>query len=309
VSGHVGVILAAGRGSRMGPLAERYPKALLPVANRPLIRHQLAALRAAGIADVYIVVGSDGEKIERALGSGSGDGFHLRYMEQGAPLGSAHALGQLAPYIDEDFVLLLGDYFVSQLDLRQVLDAAAARGGSLILAKHETDRHALLDACALEIESSRRVTRVVEKPKVPRSNLKGCGVLVLEPPFFDAIRHTPRTMLRDEFELMVALDLHVRNGYPVYAHEFTTWDVNLTRPHDVLACNLRWLADRNEAALVGDAVSLPEGTQLDRAVVGHGVRLAQPATLREVVAFNGIEFGGVAVERALLTDHGVIECA
>ncbi|MDQ3890310.1 MAG: nucleotidyltransferase family protein [Actinomycetota bacterium] len=302
-----GVILAAGRGSRMGVLSEQYPKALLPIANRPLVEHQLDALAAVGIRNVYVVVRGGADRFERALASRPG--LQLTYVEQPAALGSAHALGQLAPLVDRPFVLMLGDYFVGRLDLARPLERAASLGSSLILAKREADRRALAEACALDVDGEGHVRFVIEKPKAPRTTIKGCGVYVLAPDFFDAVRRTPRTMLRDEYELTVALDIYVRDGGRLYAEEFSSWDVNVTRPVDLLQANLLWLADRSRTELVGENVRLAAGSRLDKAVLGDGAAILEPSLLKEVVVFAGVELERPEVERALVTPGGVVQCA
>ena len=64
----VGVILAAGKGSRIQPLSLSYPKPLLPVCNKPIIQHQLEDMKRIGITDVIIVIGHLGEQITAAFG-------------------------------------------------------------------------------------------------------------------------------------------------------------------------------------------------------------------------------------------------
>src|SRR5688572_24168010 len=95
-----GAILAAGRGSRMGPFGERYPKAILPICNKPLIQYQIEMMRSLGVTDIVILVGHRGYEIARVLGSGERLGVSLRYVEQTAPLGIAHAVGRLEPHLD-----------------------------------------------------------------------------------------------------------------------------------------------------------------------------------------------------------------
>jgi glucose-1-phosphate thymidylyltransferase len=310
MSGYVGVILAAGRGTRMGSLGQECPKALLPVGNRPLIEHHLEALRDADIRDVFLVVGHRGDRIEDAVGDGGRHGVRVGYVEQGTPLGSAHAVGRLADRIDSRFVLLLGDYYLSGLDLPRLLQRSEALAASVLVAKREANREALLEACVLDVDADGRVVSVVEKPKVPRGELKGCGVSVLGPEIFDAVRRTPRTMLRDEYELMVSLDIHVRDGNPLHAEVVDSWDVNITRPSDLLGCNLSWLAESGRTELIGEDVQLAEGSRLERAVIGDGVSISEPSVLTEAVVFGGVELeGGGAFEKVIITPGGLTICA
>lgn len=308
MSGYVGAILAAGRGRRMGDLGDCYPKPLLPIANEPLIVHHLHALRSLGITQIYIVVGHAAAQIISVLGDGSRYGVDIRYVEQREPLGSAHALGQLAPYLNGPFVLLLGDIYFATQDLARMLDHARSADGAVVAAKREPDQRALCEACALEVGATGRIVRIVEKPKMPASDLKGCGIYIFQPEIFDAVRRTPRTMLRDEYELTIAIEIAIQSGQPVYA-ECIDWDMNITRPQDVLRCNLAWLEREGRRDLVGADVRLAAGTRLERAVIGDQVVVTQPVALSDVVVFPGTQIaGGGLIERALVAPDRLVYC-
>lgn len=306
---YVGVVLAAGRGRRMGALAEHYPKPLLPVANEPLICHHLRTFADMGIEDAYVVIGKREEQIQRTLGDRSRHGVHIRYVEQGLCLGSAHALGQLAAHINGPFVLILGDYYYHAPGVLGMLERARGSEVSVIAAKREMSEQALCEACTLETAEDGRVVRIVEKPKVPGSNLKGCGIYIFAPEVFDAVRRTPRTALRDEYELSVTIDVFVGAGYPVFAEEVIEWDMNFTRPEDVLRCNVMWLKHQHKAYLLGDGVRLAPGCRLDHAIVADRVIVEKPTELRNVVMFEGVRVrGGGQIEGALLTPKTIIQC-
>ena len=91
-----GVILAAGKGTRIQPFSDHYPKPLLPVYDRPLLLWQVEAMRELGITDILIVIGHLGHRVVQALGDGSRWGVRIRYVEQEETLGIAqHALQTL----------------------------------------------------------------------------------------------------------------------------------------------------------------------------------------------------------------------
>ena len=107
----LGVILAAGRGTRMAPFSNSYPKPILPICNKPLLVYQIESMRAAGVRDILIVIGHLGYEIVKVLGSGEALGVRIQYVEQASTLGIAHAVMQLERYIDRPFLLFLGDIF------------------------------------------------------------------------------------------------------------------------------------------------------------------------------------------------------
>lgn len=86
------VVMAAGLGTRLRPLTERYAKAVLPIDGRPVVARLLRDLAAAGCPRVTVVTGHLGEQVRRLLGDGSGFGVSLRYVEQPGRDGSADAV-------------------------------------------------------------------------------------------------------------------------------------------------------------------------------------------------------------------------
>ena len=77
-------------------------------------------------------------------------------------------------------------------------------------------------------------TRVIEKPRYVDSQLKGCGLYVFDPHIFDAIRRTPRTAMRDEYEITDSIQILIDDGYVVHHHPIVERDLNLTKPEDLL---------------------------------------------------------------------------
>ncbi len=309
MSAYVGAVLAAGRGRRMGSLSDYYPKPLLPVANRELIVHQLLMMHDLGIRQVYIVVGHNASAIVQALGNGDKFGLQLTYVEQEETLGSAHALGQLAPYIKNPLVLFLGDYFIYAPQIRGMLDRSQEHSASVMAAKPELDPKNLHEACMLNVDDNGRILQIIEKPVILNSNLKGCGVYVLQPDFFDAVRRTPRTALRNEYELSVTIDLYIQSGQPMFAEQIVEWDRNFTRPEDVLFCNLEWLSRNSQNKLIGRNVSLAPGTRVTQTIVGNNTSISKPAVFKDCVVFADTRFeSSQSVNHSLVTPHLVIPC-
>jgi MurNAc alpha-1-phosphate uridylyltransferase len=124
-------ILAGGLATRLGPLTQKVPKALLPVAGRPFIHWQLALLAQQGVTRVVLCVGHLGEQIEATVGNGSGFGLTVRYSCDGAVLlGTGGALKHALPMLGEAFFVLYGDSYLrcSFPDVQAAYEASAAAG-------------------------------------------------------------------------------------------------------------------------------------------------------------------------------------
>jgi MurNAc alpha-1-phosphate uridylyltransferase len=115
-------ILAGGLATRLRPITNTIPKALVPVAGKPFLAHQLELLRRQGFGHVVLCVGHLGEQIEAAFGDGRAQGVRLEYSYDGpAPIGTAAALRQTLPSLGPSFLTLYGDSYL-EIDYVAVCD-------------------------------------------------------------------------------------------------------------------------------------------------------------------------------------------
>jgi NDP-sugar pyrophosphorylase family protein len=114
-------VLAGGLATRLRPITEKVPKAMVEVAGRPFIDHQLALLRRNGMRRVVLCLGYLGEQVERHLGDGSALGMEVRYSYDGDRLlGTGGALLRAAPLLGPAFWVLYGDSYMD-IDYAAVL--------------------------------------------------------------------------------------------------------------------------------------------------------------------------------------------
>ena len=86
------IVMAAGEGSRLRPLTERWAKSVLPIDGRPVIATLLRELAAAGVEAATVVTGQHAEQVESLVGDGSGFGLEVAFVRQPSPDGSADAV-------------------------------------------------------------------------------------------------------------------------------------------------------------------------------------------------------------------------
>ncbi len=107
-------ILAGGLATRLRPLTEKIPKALIEIAGKPFIAHQLALLKRQGAGRVVICAGFLGEMIEDVVRDGRPWGLDVQYSFDGEPLlGTAGALKKALPLLGERFITLYGDSYLT----------------------------------------------------------------------------------------------------------------------------------------------------------------------------------------------------
>ncbi len=157
------IVLAAGRGSRLGGLTDSRSKVMLPVAGKPIIEWLLKEMVDAGIKQATIVHGYAGARILSSLGSGKALGIDLDFIEQSSPhgtLGAAlDALNNLP--LDEDVLILNGDNIVSSSAIRRLLDA---EGPCLLIAEHENPHE-----FGVVTLNGNMVAAIQEKPSIHES--------------------------------------------------------------------------------------------------------------------------------------------
>jgi dTDP-glucose pyrophosphorylase len=304
-----GVILAAGKGTRIQPFSDHYPKPLLPVFNRPLLVWQIEAMRELGLEDLLIVVGHLGHRIVASLGDGSRFGVRIRYVEQQETLGIAHAVGQLEPHVTRPFLLFLGDIFFETRDLGSMIERFRAPGVDGVLAvKIENDPAAMRRNFSVEVGDDGFVKRVVEKPRLPRTNVKGCGLYLFDLSIFDAVRATPRTALRDEYELTTTIQIFVQTGHGVVPAEVVERDLNLSKPPDLLALNLFVMGQKGESEHIAEGARVSPEATIEGSLVMAGAVIQAGAHLKECLVLPGEVVGPGEYHRSIFASGLEVAC-
>ncbi len=201
------VVLAAGRGTRMGPLTENRPKVMLPIANKPLLEHIILTLRASGISELFLVVGYCKDKIIEYFGDGSSLDVDIEYVEQHAQRGTANAIAVARDMINERFLVTNGDVLAGILDIKRLCNI----GGDVVLAAKSVtvpQEYGILHVKGDKVE------KLVEKPIKSTSNFANAGIYIFDPVIFDAIDDT-RLSPRGEYEITNSIQFLIDSGKDV----------------------------------------------------------------------------------------------
>lgn len=304
--GYCGVILAAGHGTRMQPFSARYPKPLLPVCDKPQIVHQIDIMRELGIRDIYVLVGHRGFQLAESLGNGSSYGVRIRYVEQKLMLGIAHAVGQLEAHVNRPFLLFLGDIYLVPEGMERMFRMYEEQGGGAVLAAREDSPENVRKNFAIYTGPDGFVTRVVEKPRHVPNRMKGVGAYLFGLTVFDAIRRTPRTALRDEYELTDSIQVMIEQGNAVRAAEVIRTDINLTNPGDLLITNL---LHAQVHGYTGRQTYAHPDADIRNSVIGADVKIHHPISITDSVIFDGTDVTtSTKLEQVILTPDMLVDC-
>jgi UDP-N-acetylglucosamine diphosphorylase / glucose-1-phosphate thymidylyltransferase / UDP-N-acetylgalactosamine diphosphorylase / glucosamine-1-phosphate N-acetyltransferase / galactosamine-1-phosphate N-acetyltransferase len=184
------VMMVAGKSTRTYPLTLTRPKPLLPIQNKPLLKHSLDQM--VGVFDeVIFIVGYKSKMISDELGNDY-RGIRLFYQEQTEQLGTGHAILQAKPFIKDKFVALNGDDLFAREDLDRLTKFEFGA-----LAKKVADPSLY---GVLEVDEYNKVLNLVEKPTTYLGDLANIGCYVFPPLIFNVIENTPKSV-RGEIEI------------------------------------------------------------------------------------------------------------
>jgi len=251
------VLLCAGQGTRLRPLTYCRPKHLLPVAGRPVLDHGLSSLSDAGVDEAIFVVSSGDTALHEFVGDGSRWGMAASCCVQTDPLGLAHALACARTKIGENehFLMYLGDDLLGDgvtdfAESFRVSDAVAS-----LVVKPVSDPRAF----GVVVMEDGVVTRLVEKPADPPSDLAIVGVYGFGPEIWAAI-DAIEPSARGELEITDAIDHLVATGQRVECHVTHGFWADAGSPRALLAAN-RFFLEKTERRIDGkvDGDSTVEG--------------------------------------------------
>jgi glucose-1-phosphate thymidylyltransferase len=193
-----GVILAGGKGSRLGELTRVTNKHLLPVGPFPMVYHPLKKMVEAGIRDILLVSGTEhmGDFVE-LLGSGREHGCNLTYRVQDEAGGIAQALGLAELHCRgmRSLVILGDNIFLDPLE--KLLSAAnqfPERAWVALKQVHDPGRYGVAEL------KGDRIVGIEEKPKQPKSDYAVAGIYLYPPDVYDVVKQL-RPSARGELEI------------------------------------------------------------------------------------------------------------
>lgn len=222
------VVPAAGRGSRLRPMTDDRPKALVEIAGQPLLSHVFDALSTCA-TEYVLVVGYLGDRIRDRYGDAY-DGTPITYVEQPSRDGLADAVRRAESAVEGDFVQLNGDN-VLRGNVIEVVETHRDRNADATLLVERVSRERAKRGGVLSL-SDGTPTGVVEKPEEPPSRLAVTGCFAFSTRIFEAIEAIEPSE-RGEYELPDAIEYLAHNGGRVETVHLDGWRVNVNTDDDI----------------------------------------------------------------------------
>jgi len=310
------VILAGGKGTRLRPVTADLPKPLVPIANRPLVIHQLAHLAAAGISDVTLALGYNAGQFAMVEAEAERLGLNLRLVVEPSPLGTGGALRWCADQgvFDGRPLLWLNGDVVAAPNIRSLTQLHLDRGA--LVTFWLTSVRDVTAFGVVELDPEGHVERFIEKPapEETTSHLINAGILMLDPAVLGRI--PPDTFYSFERELIPDMVAEREAVYGLFDGGY--W-LDIGQPRHYLNANRHviegrmswwpagqltesglWEGDGVQRdgvrvihpAVLGDRVLVEPGAKLfGRTVLGADTVVRRGAVLEDCVLFDGVEVG------------------
>ncbi|HLX98756.1 MAG TPA: sugar phosphate nucleotidyltransferase, partial [Roseiarcus sp.] len=194
------VILAGGKGTRLGEITRKVPKPMLPIADRPFLDYLIEMIERHGYEDILLLGGYLGEVLEATYDGRRIGGATIRVMRERAPLGTAGALTVAGDALDPRFLMMNGDAFFD-INLRALEQASDQNGAMATLALRSVENAARYGRV---IEDKGKIVAFVEKDaRREGPGIINGGIYVLKREILDLVRALPSSLERDVFPGLV----------------------------------------------------------------------------------------------------------
>ncbi|MCK7557777.1 NTP transferase domain-containing protein [Chitinophaga sedimenti] len=271
------IIPVAGAGTKLRPHTYTQPKALIPLAGKTILSIIIDQLVEAGISEFVFVVGYLGEKIQHYVEK-KYPTLTCHFVQQNSREGTGHAILLTREVVGTDEILIvLGDTIV-ETDLKEIIAAPVSQ---LCVKKVDDPRN----FGVAEMLDSGNISRVVEKPQIPKSNLALVGVYKIRETaqLYSCLEDNYQRQIKshDEFQLTDALECMIQHGVKFNAFKVANWfdcgrkdtllDTNATLLKKYKAANNPVLPYEN--TIIIPPVSIGEGCNIKNSIIGPNVAI------------------------------------
>ncbi|MFC1901392.1 bifunctional sugar-1-phosphate nucleotidylyltransferase/acetyltransferase [Chloroflexota bacterium] len=215
------IVLAAGEGQRLRPFTVTRPKAMLSIADKPILQYVVEALARNGIRSIVLVVGYQKQQVYDYMGAGERFGVDITYVTQERQLGTAHALSQAREVAEDEFLVLPGDNLIEADTITEFV----AIEPEAVLVKREDNpvRYGVVDIVDGEVKD------IVEKPLEAGSNIVNTGIYAFTSRIFE--------FTESVLDIPDVLNSMIAAGHTIKALETDgTW-LDVVYPWNILSLN------------------------------------------------------------------------
>lgn len=208
------VILAGGKGTRLGKYTVDMPKPMVRIDNKPILQHQIECFKKYGMKDIIIMIGYLGNQIETYFKDGKGYGVNISYIKETKPLGTGGCLYFLKNIIKDDFLLCMGD-LMFDIDIRRFIRFHRDNNGMGSLFIHPNDHP--YDSDLIITDENMRITGFKSKNRVKNvytyNNCVNSGIYIFKSQFLKFVTKCKKIDLDKELIQKLIINNEIFYGY------------------------------------------------------------------------------------------------
>lgn len=285
------IIPVAGAGTRLRPHTYTQPKALIPLAGKTILSIIIDQLKDAGIKDFIFIIGYLGDKIQDYVNQHYSD-LKCHFVTQSERHGTGHAIDLTRHIVGQDEILIVLGDTIAEYDVKEIMEAPHSMLG---VKKVDDPRN----FGVAEIDEHGFITRVVEKPSIPKSNMALVGVYKIKETvtLFECLHQiTGAKTSYEEFSLTEALECMIQRGARFQSFKVTNW-FDCGKKESLLESNAillkkfgGQLVDEHgfENSIIIPPVSIGKGCSIRHSVIGPNVAIGENASIHKSIIRDSI---------------------
>lgn len=304
------IIPVAGNGSKLRPHTHTQPKALVPIAGKPILAHIMDGLIDGGIREFILVIGYLGNKIEKFI-EATYTNIHVEFVVQEPREGLGHAIWLTKEYIsqEKEILIVLGDTIVN-IDMQLVLQAEHTMLGVM-----KVDNPCLFGVA--ELEHTGLIKRLVEKPRIPKSNLALVGIYKINNPvlLISSLQYLIDNQIKtqNDYHLTDGLMHMIEAGEKMTVVQVNNW-YDCGRKETLLEANAILLNrpaykysyhTQFPGSIIVPPVSIDESCEIKNSIIGPNVAIGEHTSVHSSIIENSIigsfsELENVVLQRSII---------
>lgn len=286
------IIPVAGAGTRLRPHTYTQPKALIPIAGKPILSFIVDPLADAGIREFVFVIGYLGDKIIDYVEQKYPE-LNCHFIQQNVREGSGQAIALTKKFVDNDEVFIVMGDTICEFDAKKIL---AYPGSTLGIKKVDDPRH----FGVAEIDDKGFILKVVEKPQIPKSNMALVGLYKIKETadLFGCLEENFREKIKshDEYQLTDALECMIKKNVQISTFKVDNW-FDCGRKDTLLETNYILLKKIHQVSLpvipyentiINPPVSIAENCNIKNSIIGPNVTIGENSVINYSIIKNSI---------------------
>ena len=286
------IIPVAGAGTKLRPHTYTQPKALIPLAGKSILGIIVDQLVEAGVHEFIFIIGYLGDKIQDFVKE-KYPHLQTHFIQQNERLGIGHAISLTRNVVqDDEVIIVLGDS-ICEYDVRSVIRSEQ----SLLCVKRVDDPR---DFGVAEINEEGIITRVVEKPQIPKSNMALVGIYRIRETaiLFQCLENNLQQNITSygEFNLTDAIECMISKGSVIRSYKVQNW-FDCGKKETLLESNATLLRKMGqtisddhqfENTIIVPPVSIAAGCDISNSIIGPNVAIGECVTISDSIIKDSI---------------------